>query len=203
MWCSASSCKRVPGHSCQEPPTKQDGAQHWQAIFTLWCSFIFKLLRSLLVSGDVCSTCGGGVNRQSDYCPGDRHAACTPVIAWSQFSGESPLAWASAVMTLTPSKSEHCLLMHEISKQSQFFFNFVKKLAQWTPGRWCSAIVPLLEEGQIFEWRCWRWGQSDKGISGKLLIVTSSTKIKNPDSKTHNPKTRIQNPNPKSESKNP
>ena len=67
---------------------------------------IIKLLGSLLVSGDVCSTYGGGVHRQSDYCPGDWHAACAPVIAWIQFSGESPFAWSSAVMTLTPSKSD-------------------------------------------------------------------------------------------------
>ena len=95
---------------------------------TLWCSFIFKLLGSLLVSGDVCSTYGGGVHRQSDYCPGDWHAACAPVIAWIQFSGESHLAWSSAVMTLIPSKSEFFLLMHEISKQSQYFFNFMRSL---------------------------------------------------------------------------
>ena len=166
MWCGATSCKRVPGHSCQEPSTKQDGAEHWQAISTSWCVFIFRLLGSLLISGDVCSTCSGGVNRQSDYCPGGWHAACTPVTAWNHsndilnlnyehfdlngnselfafifhflskmmtgcrvksysrsYSGENPLAWASAVMTLTPSKSGNCLLMHEISKLSQKFFS--------------------------------------------------------------------------------
>ena len=164
MWCSASSCKRVPGHSCQEPPTKQDGAQHWQAIFTLWCSFIFKSLRSLLVSGDVCSTCGGGVNRQSDYCPGDRHAACTPVIAWSQFSGESPLAWASAVMTLTPSKSEHCLLMHEISKQSQkFFFTLWRSLRS---GHQVDGVPPLPHF-----WKKVRYLNEGVGGEGKVTKV--------------------------------
>ena len=46
MWWGATSCKRVPSHSCQEPSTKQDRAEHWQAISTLWYSLHFKLLGS-------------------------------------------------------------------------------------------------------------------------------------------------------------
>ena len=163
MWCGATSCKHVPGHSCQEPSTKQDGAQHWQAISTLWCSFIFKLLGSLLVSGDVCSTYGGGVNRQSDYCPGDWHAACAPVNAWIQFSGESPFAWSSAVMTLNPSKSDFFLLMHEISKHSQYFFNFMRSLRgrHWVDG------VPLLPHF----WKKFRYLNQDVRGKGKVTKV--------------------------------
>ena len=169
MWCGATSCKHVPGHSCQEPSTKQDGAQHWQAISTLWCSFIFKLLGSLLVSGDVCSTYGGGVHRQSDYCPGDWHAACAPVNAWIQFSGESAFAWSSAVMTLTPSKSDFFFADAWNIKTFSIFFQLYEKFAWWTLGRRCSTIAPLLEEVQIFESMCQRWGKSDKGM---ILIAS-------------------------------
>ena len=77
---------------------------------------------------------------------------------------ESPFAWSSAVMTLTPSKSDFFFADAWNIKTFSIFFQLYEKFAWWTLGRRCSTIAPLLEEVQMFESMCQRWGKSDKGM---------------------------------------
>ena len=49
-------------------------------------------------------------------------------------------------------------------KTFSIFFQLYEKFAWWTLGKRCSTIAPLLEEVQIFESMCQRWGKSDKGM---------------------------------------